>query len=193
MHNVSIDACEALLGAPLSNACREPVTLPLDANMEYRTSIPRTLGLAGLAFLTIAACYLSARFGVGLIQGVGLFGAAFFGLCLVAILFQLFRRGATVVIDELGVSDRRMGVGRIPWEDIASVSVGQVKRQRFISLWLRNEEQYLSRGPARRRWVAAVNRALGFSPFYMSFTGLTPGLDDAYARLKARVPERAGV
>jgi cbb3-type cytochrome oxidase subunit 3 len=162
--------------------------------MEYRTSIPRTLGLAALGILLIAAAYFSARTGLGLIQAVGWFGVAFFSLCFVAILFQLFRRGPTVVIDELGVFDRRMGVGRISWQDIASVSVSKVRRQRFISLWLRNEEQYLSQcSAASRRALAAANRALGFSPFCMSFTGLTPGLDDAYARLKARVPERAGV
>jgi hypothetical protein len=161
--------------------------------MEYRTSIPRTLGLGALGVLMIAASYFSAQNGVGLIQAVGWFGVAFFGLCFAAILFQLFRRGPTVVIDELGVFDRRMGVGPIPWEEIASVSAADVKRQRLISLWLRNEEPYLSRASAWRRRLAAANRALGFSPFCMSFTGLTPGFDEAYGRLKARVTERVGV
>jgi len=159
--------------------------------MEYRTSIPRTLGLTGLGVLMIAASYFAARTGVGLIQVVGWFGVAFFSLCFVAILFQLFRQGPTVVIDEIGVFDRRLGVGRIPWEDIASVSVAQVKSQRIISLWLRNEDRYLSQSSAWRRRLAAANRALGFSPFCMSFTGLTPGFDEAYGRLKRRLPERA--
>ena len=152
--------------------------------MEYRTSIPRTLGWAGLAVMMIAASYFSVQIGAGFI---GWFGVAFFGLCFVPILLQLFRHGPTVVID------RRMRIGRIPWEDIASVSVAQMKRQRLISLWLRNEEQYLPQGSAVTRRVAAASRAMGLSPFSMSFTGLTPGLDDAYARLRARLPERAGV
>src|ERR1700723_1136593 len=93
--------------------------------MEYRTSIPRTLGLAGLGVLMIAASYFSARNGVGFIQAVGWFRVPFFGLCFVAILFQPFRQGPTVVIDELGVFDRRLGVGRIPWEvrDLAALLV----------------------------------------------------------------------
>jgi hypothetical protein len=139
----------------------------------------------------IAASYFSARNGVGFIQAVGWLGVAFFGLCFVAILFQLFRQGPTVVIDEFGVFDRRLGVGPIPWEDIASVSAAQVKSQRLILLWLRNEDQYLSHVSAWRHRLAAANRALGFSPFCMSFTGLTPGFDEAYGRLRARVPERA--
>jgi hypothetical protein len=116
----------------------------------------------------IAASYSSARNGVGFIQAVGWFGVAFFGLCFVAILFQLLRRGPTVVIDEFGVFDRRLGVGCIPRQDIASVSAAQVKSQRLILLWLGNEDQYLSHVSAWRHRLAAANRALGFSPFCMS-------------------------
>jgi len=141
----------------------------------------------------IAASYFTARTAAGFLQAVGWFGVVFFGLCLVAILFQLFRRGPTVTIDELGVLDRRLGIGPIPWQDISSVSVTQIKRQRFIALWLRNEDDYLSRVPAWRRKLVQANRAMGFSPFCIAFTGLTPGLDEAYARFRARVPERAGV
>jgi hypothetical protein len=158
--------------------------------MEYRTSTPRTLGLAGLAVLMIAASYFSTQIGS---RFMGWSGVAFFGLCLVGILSQLLRHGPTVVIDDLGVFDRRLRIGRIPWEDIASVSVAQVRRQRLISLWLRNEEQYLPQGSAVIRRLAASSRAMGVSPFSMSFMGLTPGLDEAYARLRARLPERAGL
>ena len=160
--------------------------------MEYRTSISRTLGLAGLAVLMIAACYFVARTAVGFKQGVGWFGVVFFALCLVPIVRQLLRRGPTVVIDDSGVLDRRWGIGSIPWPDISSVSLTQVKRQRFISLWLRNEDEYLSRVSPWRQKLAEANRMMGFSPFCIAFTGLTPGLEEAYARLRARIPERAG-
>jgi len=158
--------------------------------MEYRPSIPRTLGLAGVAALMIAASYFSTQVGAGF---TGWFGVAFFGLCLGGILSQLFKHGPTVVIDELGVFDRRLRIGRIPWEDIASVSIAQVRRRRLISLWLRNEERYLPQDSAVVRRLAAASRAAGVSPFSISFMGLTPGLDEAYARLRARLPERAGV
>jgi hypothetical protein len=161
--------------------------------MECRTSIPRTLGWAGLAVLMTAAGYFMALTAVGFGQLVGWFGLIFFGLCLAAILLQLFRRGPTIVIDEVGVLDRRLAVGSIPWQDISSVSLIQIKRQRFISLWLRNEDEYLSRMRGWKQGIARANRALGFSPFCLGFTGLTPGLDEAYARIRTRVPERAGV
>lgn len=56
--------------------------------MEYRTSIPRTLGLAGLAALMSAASYFSTQIGS---RFIGWFGVAFFGLCLVGILASAFQ------------------------------------------------------------------------------------------------------
>jgi len=162
--------------------------------MEFRTSIPRTLGVVGLGVLMIALCYYLARTGVGDdVREVGWLGVAFFGLALVGWLSQLLRRGPTVTIDDRGVFDRRMGIGPILWRDIAFISIGQVRRERFMSLWLRNEDQYLSKAPRVKRGLELASRELGFSPFTLSFIGLTPGIDEAYALLRQRIPERAGV
>jgi hypothetical protein len=161
--------------------------------MEFRTSILRTLGWAGLAVLVIAACGFMALTAGGLRQWVGWLGVIFFGGCLAGVLVQLFSGGPVIVIDDVGVLDRRLGVGPIRWQDISSVSLIEIKRQRFISLWLRNEDEYLSRAGGWREGIVRANRAMGFSPFCLSFTGLTPGLDEAYARIRTKVPERAGV
>jgi hypothetical protein len=40
-----------------------PVNFTLDTRMEYRTSIPRTVGLVGLGLLMIAVSYLAAQIG----------------------------------------------------------------------------------------------------------------------------------
>jgi len=160
--------------------------------MEFRTSIPRTLGLAGLAVLMILAGYDAARNASGYIQAAGWLGTPFAGLALVVILLQLFRRSPTVVIDDSGVLDRRLGVGLIPWQDISSVSITQISNQRFISLWLRDDERYRSRASPWRRGAIRLSQRMGFSPFKMQFRGLTPGLEDAYAILRSRLPERAG-
>jgi hypothetical protein len=160
--------------------------------MEFRTSIPRTLGLAALGVLMTLASYYTGRTARGFTQAVGWFGLVFFALALVVILLQLFRRGPTVTIGESGVLDRRLGVGLIPWQDISSVSITRVRNQRFISLWLRNDEQYLSRIPTWRRVASRLSDRMGISPFTMQFHGLSPGLDDAYALLRSKLPERAG-
>jgi hypothetical protein len=160
--------------------------------MEFRSSIPRTLGFAALGVLITLASYYAGRTASGLTQVVGWLGVVFFGLAAVVIPLQLLRRGPVVIIDDSGVLDRRLGVGLIPWQDISSVSITQIRNQRFISLWLRNEGQYLSHWPAWKRAGSGVSERLGVSPFSMQFKTLTPGLDEAYARLKENVPERAG-
>jgi|SRR5579883_3266713 len=163
--------------------------------MEFRTSIPRTLGLVGLVVLATLGCYLAARdaSAPALIRVVGWFGMVFCACILVLPLLQLLRRGPTVVIDDSGVLDLRLGVGAIAWDDISSVSVTRLGNQRCISLWLRNEERYLSRVSALSAWLSRAGGAEGLSPFRIKFAGLTPGLDEAYARLRTRLPERTGV
>jgi hypothetical protein len=141
----------------------------------------------------IALSYYAARTATDFVEAVGWIGVVFFGLCTLPILSQLFRSGPTIVIDDTGVLDRRWGVGRIAWEDIASVSITQGKRQRSISLWLRNESEYLGRLSTIRASLRHVSAKMGYSPFLMTFRGLTPGLEEAYARLRERLPERAVV
>jgi len=139
----------------------------------------------------IAACYYTAQTATGFTKIIGWSGVAFFGMCMLPILSQLFRSGPTVVIDDTGVFDRRWGVGRIAWQDIASVSITKVRSRRFISLWLRNEKEYLGRVSSMRAALSRMSENVGYSPFSMNFSGLTPGLDEAYGRLRERLPERA--
>jgi hypothetical protein len=160
--------------------------------MEFRTSIPRTLSFTALGVLGALTSYYAARTASGLTQIAGWFGLVFFALGTVVIPLRLLRRGPVVIIDDAGVLDRRLGVGLIPWQDISSVSISQIRNQRFISLWLRNEEHYLSRWPTWRRAGSGLSEGLGVSPFSMQFRTLTPSLDDAYARLKQYVTEHAG-
>ncbi len=166
--------------------------LPPGCLMEIRTSIPRTLGL--MAFLVVIAliCYVGARDDSALVViRVCAWSGVFFCICiLVFYLFQLFRRSPTVVIDDSGVFDRRLGVGTIAWEDISRAAVTRLfGSQRCISLWLRNEEHYLSRLSAQRAWLMQVGNPGGASPFRIQFAGLTPRLDEAYELLRSRLPE----
>lgn len=159
--------------------------------LRFHTSIARTVGLAVLGVVMVAASWWVAwTVPDPLHAAIGWVGVAFFSACLVLILVQLFRRKAPVVIDDSGILDVRFGVGLIPWGDIASVSLEEIQKQRFISLWLRTEEEYLLRAPAWKRRLFGLNKRLGFSPFGMSFAGLKPGLDAAYGRIRERVPER---
>jgi hypothetical protein len=158
--------------------------------MEFRTSIPKTLGLVCLGILMVAGSYFAAIHARGFTMVLSWFGVPFFTLAVVVTCVQLFRRRPSVVMNSEGISGPRMGSTPLKWSDISAVSVGQVRRQKFLCLWLRDQDAYLARLPAARQLVAKGNIALGFPATPLSFNGLQPGLDRALEYALTYVPEK---
>ncbi len=110
----------------------------------------------------------------------------------VSSLRQIFRKGPTLIINESGIDDKRLGVGQIPWTAISSVSAFKVpfRNKPLIELWLSDESTYVSRMPRRIRMVAPILKANGHSPFVISMTILTPGFRPVYEYILRFVPAR---
>jgi hypothetical protein len=160
--------------------------------MEFRTSIPKTIGLACLGIVMVAVSYFAATHASGYKTVVlSWFGVPFFTLAVVLICVQLFRRGPSIVMNAEGIRGPKMGSVPLEWSDIAAVSVGQIRRQKFLCLWLRDQDAYVARLPAARRLAAKGNIALGFPATSLSFNGLEPGLEQALEYALRYVPKRA--
>jgi hypothetical protein len=86
----------------------------------------------------------------------------------------------TIILSDRGIDDRRFRIGLIPWEDINSVSAYSVSSRPYVQLWLRNEREYLTRWPLWRRSLGRLATAMGYSPFSISFSFLTPGYQPVY-------------
>jgi hypothetical protein len=155
--------------------------------MEFRTSIPRTLGLLLLSIGMTAMCYFVARRGAALESAVGWIGVVFFGAGCLVTCAQLVRREASIVIDSTGISYVRLKE-KIPWTAVASVTIGQSQRQSFLCIWLRDEKAYVARQSAAYRALAKANSALGFPAITIPFHGLSPGLEEAHAYIRTLVP-----
>jgi hypothetical protein len=123
-------------------------------------------------------------------QIAGWVGLVFFGLCFVAILAQLFRRGPSVILDESGIHDLRSSFGTIPWADVASLRIGSMRSQRFLCVEVLDADTYLSRVPLHKRLLAQANSSLGFPPVTISFSGLSPGLDEVWSYVQTNHPEK---
>jgi hypothetical protein len=164
---------------------------PSGTTMEFRTSIPKTLGLVCLGIALTACCYFVATHWSGYTMVVSWLGVPFFGLAVVATCVQLFRRAPSIVMSAEGISGPRIGSGAVKWSDIAAVSVGQVRQQKFLCLWLHDQDAYVARLPAARRIAAKANFALGFPALNLSFNGLTPGLQQALEYALMHVPQKA--
>ncbi len=158
--------------------------------MRCHTSISKTLGLVFLGVLMLAASWLCTTIPEPMARIAGWVGLAFFGLCFVAILRQLFRRGPSVILDESGIQDLRSSFGLIPWTDIAALWIGSVRSQHFLCLEVVDPDPYLSRLPSHKQLSARANRSLGFPPITIGFSGLSPGLDEVWRYIQAKHPEK---
>jgi hypothetical protein len=102
----------------------------------------------------------------------------------------MFRKGPTLIINESGIDDKRLGVRQIPWTAISSVSAYEVRNKPLIELWLSDESTYVSRMPRRQRMFAPILKATGHSPFVISMTFLTPGFRPMYEYILRFVPAK---
>ena len=105
---------------------------------------------------------------------------------------QMSRKGPTLIINESGIDDKRLGVGQIPWTAISSVSAckAPLRSKSLIELWLSDESAYVSRMPRRMRMVAPTLKANGHSPFVISMTFLNPGFGAVYEYILRFVPAK---
>ena len=159
--------------------------------MEFHTSVPKTLGLLCLSILMSAGCYFAATHASGYKMAISWFGVPFFALAFVFGCVRLVRGGPSIVMSAEGVRGRGVGSVALKWTDIAAVSVGRIKSQKFLCLWLRNEDGYVGRLPTVRRLAAKANAARGFPAVSLSFGALTPGLPEALEYALKYVPRKA--
>jgi hypothetical protein len=74
-------------------------------------------------------------------------------------------------------------------------SIVTVRRNSFLALTFHNPDRLLSRvSAAKRRW-ALTNQRLGWGHWALSFSGLTPGMDEALAFIREHslVPDGSGL
>ena len=146
----------------------------------------KALGLLGLTCVMVGMCYFCTTMPGLLPRVVGWSGVVFFGLGFVVAPIMMLRNGPQVIISDEGIEDRRQKLGVIRWEEIRSLSVGSVQSAMFLRVELSDPERTLSRLPPWKRRLAELNRVLGFPGLSISFSGLSPGLREAWAHLQVR-------
>ncbi len=159
---------------------------PKRPRMECYTSKVKLLGLLGLTCAMVSVSYFCTTLPGLTPRVVGWMGVGFFGLGFIALPVMFFRAAPQVVINDEGIEDRRLKIGVIRWEDIRSLSIGSVHSAKFLCVEVADPERYSSRLPRWSRWLAALNEALGFPALTIGFSGLSPGLNEAWAYLQAR-------
>lgn len=97
------------------------------------------------------------------------------GVSVVLLFYSALRRESTdpcVILDDVGVWDKRLQVGVISWEDIRQITIHDIHGGEYVSLELHNAEKYRARQPQWLRLASKSQRLLGMSPISISTSGL---------------------
>ena len=111
----------------------------------------------------------------------------FFGAAALVGIRQFFRTEPVVEIDARGLLWRRWSDERIPWSAFDRAEIGEIRRQRFLSLWLRDPERYRSTSLTGR--LAGANKALGFGDISINVTGTDQKFDALAGAINRYAPE----
>jgi hypothetical protein len=126
-----------------------------------RSSFAFIVGLLTIIF-EAAAFYIFQVHHKALIAG----GLALLGLILLAVLIEdLMDVIPPIVIDDVGVLDPRLGVGKLHWSDIEDVQMELSYRHRYLCFRVARQEKYLNKLTGPRKARALFHRDLGFSRF----------------------------
>lgn len=127
---------------------------------------------AGSVVIAVVGIY-SLRPGLGSFAGwFALICVAFGAIGAIVGLGHGLRRGPRITLDATGVHDRTLGVGVIPWSDIARVEPYGVAQQGFVGLHLHDAAPYLARASVVKRLLARLNAGSGFPPFSVNLAGV---------------------
>jgi len=105
---------------------------------------------------------------------------SFFGLCGVYASRKLFDPAPGLIIDAEGIVDNSSGIsaGRIPWSEIKGFKVTTIKRQRFLTIEVRDPDKYIRRTSGLKRHLAAMNTKYFGGPIHITSNTLAIGFDE---------------
>jgi len=113
-----------------------------------------------------------------------------FGLGFIRLPIMLLNTAPQVIINDHGIDDRRMKIGIIDWKDIRSLSIRSISSNRFLCVEVFDREKYMASLPKWQRKLTIATTAIGVPAFTISFTGLTPGIDEVWLYLQSQAIKR---
>ena len=153
--------------------------------LEFRYSPQRQLALVIVGCVLVAASWLVAVRHADLVyRTIGWAGVVFFILCVLIAAERMVVGGVPFVFDLSGIAFPTGSFGLIPWTEIKEYAVVTVRGNYFLALTFHDPIRVLARTSAPKRRWALVNQRLGWGHWALSFSGLTPGLNEAVAFIR---------
>jgi len=116
----------------------------------------------------------------------GFFITLFFSFSIFFSIKQILDKRPRLVLDQEGITDRILNVGKILWTDIVSVDLKSMGTNKFISLYMYKEinEKYLSKIPNLKRKLIKLNTSLGFTTLNINLSGVKGSTDEILDQMK---------
>jgi len=105
---------------------------------------------------------------------IGWLCIGFFFLGTLICLWAIFDSRPRLILDEDGVIDRYLGVGKIFWKDIKGLSVRTAYKNDFVCLAMDEDpnQRYLSNLSSTKRKLVTTSVALGWPPMVLNLSGV---------------------
>ena len=104
-------------------------------------------------------------------------------------LWQIFDSRPRLILDEDGVIDRRLGVGKIFWKDIKGLSVRTAYKNDCVCLYMDEDsnQRYLSNASSIKRKLLTANVALGWPPLNLELSGIKGSTEEIFQAIVQHV------
>lgn len=124
----------------------------------------------------------------------GLLGVVFFGACFVYVVLRLVRPRPSLIITDSGIVDYASAVsaGYIRWDEIESIFISWIqvslRRHKFLSIKLKNDQEFLSRQSALKATMLRANMSLGGAPVAIPGNALPMTLEELMQVIEKKRP-----
>lgn len=157
----------------------------MSERLEFRYSAKKQLGLMVVGCVLVAASWFLAAANEDVVyRTAGWLGVGFFALCVLVAVKRFFVGGVPFVFDLTGIAFPSGTFGLLPWTEISGYAIVTVRGNSLLALTFHDPARVLSRVSAAKRKWALANQRLGWGHWALSFTGLTPGMDEAVAFIR---------
>jgi hypothetical protein len=157
--------------------------------LDFQRSRAKHAGLVLLALGFVVVGWFLATSATGLGDRVmGWLCVVFFGACLLVGAKRFVEGGVAFAFERAGIISPDSDLGVLPWAEIQSCAVVTIKGNRFLAMTFRDPERLLGRVSPAKRKLATFNEKMGWGHWALAFSGITPGLDEALAFIRANQP-----
>lgn len=103
---------------------------------------------------------------------IGVFGTLFFGAALVYSIYSLFKSKPMIIIDRTGFTESTNLAStpdkKILWSQVEDITSHYLGTESYVSITLKDGEQFLAQLPSTKRKVVEMNLGLGYGHINIS-------------------------